>query len=429
MDPTSNFVLSGSLDSHIHVWLLPSILSFSQSASDDPDQPTRNAPFKTLSSHRAAITQIVVGHGIGRASIAVSASQDSSCIVWDYQSGSLLHTFLLPSAPLCLAIDPADRAFYAGYEDGSVQLVDLYKTKSLAHPIYDQAQRLVPTQPSSADRWGLPSESTASTLCLAVTYDGTAVLSGHRNGKVEQWDVAKGRYGANVADLSSPVTNLLVLQPTGFSHSVVPTLRLQKVLKPHYEGLFNSNADTMAGSSGVPAHHIVSAQFSSSLPLSTIPDLQHLDFNSAQAHTSFPSSLLEEGVAILAACSTSKSYSKRNRSSSDGLTDSSGEDGPVRTQSDIANLRAALSHARTIQAATTERMLGLQHEMMRFKALERQKATAKKQRRLRKLKAEEIKRRNVVEDDASGVHHELQDHSEFEKEDLSSDTNELTQSD
>ncbi|SLM34719.1 WD40/YVTN repeat-like-containing domain [Lasallia pustulata] len=203
-DSTANFLLSGSLDSNIHVWSLPTLLSFASSSVNDISQPSLHAPLRSLANHRAAITALTVGHSASNTNIAVSASKDNTCIVWDYHTGAALHTFLLPSTPLCLTLDPADRAVYAGYDDGSIQLVDFYKNASLTQALHDPALQSTPTQALPSDRWALPSAATSAALCLDVSYDGTSILSGHQNGKVQIWDIAKGRYNIQLADFSAP---------------------------------------------------------------------------------------------------------------------------------------------------------------------------------------------------------------------------------
>lgn len=216
VDSTSNFLLTGAADSNIHVWSLSSLLSFSSSTHPHGSQTSPYSPVRTLSNHRAAITALITGQSYLGTDIAISGSEDQTCIVWDYCSGDLLHTFLLPSIPLCLALDPADRALYAGFEDGSIQLINFYRDFSMTHPVHDSKLSTVPSQASPTDRWAPLAQLAYPVLSLAVSYDGASVLSGHRNGKVLSWDVGRGRHGPDVADFVGPVTNIAMLTPEGF---------------------------------------------------------------------------------------------------------------------------------------------------------------------------------------------------------------------
>ena len=354
--------------------------------------------------------------------------------MWDYQTGSLLHTFLLPSAPLCLAIDPADRAVYAGFEDGSIQLVDFYKQSSLTHALYDPALRSTPTQPPPSDRWLLPSEASSSVLSLDVSYDGTALLSGHQNGIIQTWDIAKGRYNKQLTDFSSPATNLLILPPTGFPNTHVPNLKVHNVVKPRYESSLQGSNAASTGNMA-PENYTFVAQFTSTLPLAQFSPKgssnQPLsDFQATLTHPSFPLSLLEEGIAELSTFSAPKSSSTLTRPL-DGNTDDKDPE-LANLHLEIHNLRAQVNHAQAVQIASTERALKLSDELARRNAEEKVKKMAKKKRRLRRMRVEEVKRKRYMGEKLGSGDEEMEEgkaEGEGEEESLSSSTDELTPSD
>ncbi|KAJ5472965.1 hypothetical protein N7530_006966 [Penicillium desertorum] len=235
VDPTSNFILSGSADASVHVWSLPGILSFSKPALSATRQPT-NSPIRTFSNHRAAITSLAVGHSNGRHNIVVSTAKDNTAIAWDYHTGRALRTFLLPLSATSVALDPVDRAFYVGYEDGSVQSVDFYRSQSAQHPLHDPSVQSTPAQVSMEDRWLPSSAETGSAKAISLTYDGTTLLSGHANGKVLSWNVARRKYTSSVADYTHPITNLVMLPPGGIPH---PSSDLKRkahtIVKPRHD--------------------------------------------------------------------------------------------------------------------------------------------------------------------------------------------------
>lgn len=377
VDPTSQFLLSGSPDSTIHVWSLPALLSFVQPSYTDPTQPSPRSPLRSLSHHRAAITHLVLGHGSSATNIAVSASQDNTCIVWDYHAGTPLKTYLLPSTPLCLALDPADRAVYAGHEDGSIQLLDFYKTPTLTNPLYDPAQQSTPAQASPRDRWPPPNENLGAVLSLAVNYDGTALITGHQSGKIVSWDVAKGRYVTDLADLAAPVTNLRMLSPTGFPHAAKPNFTVHNVVKPRYEAALSNGA----GEDGaVPMNYNFSAHFTSALDVPRVTATDALAsrptaFEAALEHACFPTELLDEGLRELAAWDLASSSTTTNKSAPlppstglDGANDhvppnsteaemSSSEITDLRSQ--IADLNALVQAQHRTQKWTWEKLLEL----------------------------------------------------------------------
>ncbi|KAF2132168.1 WD40 repeat-like protein [Dothidotthia symphoricarpi CBS 119687] len=294
VDASSNFFLSGSSDAMIHVWALPAILSFS------PD--TSRSPIHTLSTHRGPISSIVCGHSASSANIAVSISGDKSAIVWDYHNGQALRTYLLPEAPTAVALDPADRAFYVAYGDGSLQTVDFYDEVQKASPtdvLRDASSSHRPVQLLPKTRFSADSQKLGAALTISLSWDGTTLISGHTSGKIATWDVAKGNYLSTLTNLPGPVSNLRFLRPTGFANSSESSFKIQAVVKPKQDaGLISS------GSGLVPPNYTLNMQFTGRLcnpHLSATegPSPKNCAFNDALTHPSFPTSMLEESLAEL----------------------------------------------------------------------------------------------------------------------------------
>ena len=412
VDPTSNFLLSGSTDSMIHVWSIPGLLSLSASSTDEKRQYLPYSPLRTLSNHRAAITAIVMGHSFGTQNIAVSASKDNTCIVWDYVNGDVLHTFLLPSSPLCLALDPADRAVYAGFEDGSVQFIDFYSQGGSTQPLHNPALQNAPTQPPPSDRWSATHQSASPILCLQVSYDGTSLLSSHQDGKIHVWDIAAGKFDKRLADFAVPITNIVMLKPAGFPETIKPAVKLHNVVKPRYESLVNG--DHGVSGATIPTKYTFVAQFTSALPLPFSPNatLSHQEFH----RQSFSTALLEESLSEF--CSLQKGFDYATGSSE--LADLREQNFALSSQ-----LKVAEERHRSAVAVVQEQ----KKEEWRRQKDEDIKAARKKRRRLRRTTiAEEARKKEMGEPIASRAE-EMMQHAIEEDDDLSTSTDELTGSD
>ncbi|KAH9212827.1 WD repeat protein-like protein [Leptodontidium sp. 2 PMI_412] len=239
---TQSHMITGSEDSNIHVWSVPRLLSMTATENSEP--------LRTLSNHRAAITNLTMGHSASGTDICVSASKDNTVVVWDYHSGDLLRTFLLPSTPLCLALDPCDRAVYIGFEDGSVQLVEFSARDSNQNQLYDKSLQSTPVQ-VTLPPWTSQAEA-GPALCLGLSYDGTCLLSGHMSGKIIQWDTPRRVFTSELADLNAPVTNLLMSSP-------FPARKLTKpltVVKPKLGESSYIFTGRLLGSIGTPSRAI-----------------------------------------------------------------------------------------------------------------------------------------------------------------------------
>jgi pre-rRNA-processing protein IPI3 len=208
--------------------------------------------------------------------VCISASRDNTCIVWNYQSGELLRTFLLPSGPLCLTIDPCDRAFYVGFEDGTIQPVELFQPRATLNSLYDSNLQATPIQVSPNPLSGAPAELGA-VHCLGLSYDGTVLLSGHASGKLIKWDAGPRKFSAELADLNAPVTNLATLSP----FTSLLSIKAVTVVKPRFgqgnytfTGQFTSSLGTTKfedalRSPGLPPDMLESAILEFSRPFAT----------------------------------------------------------------------------------------------------------------------------------------------------------------
>lgn len=338
VDPTSNFILSGSADANVHVWSIPQLLSFSQPASTGQDQKAPNSPIRTFGNHRTAITALAVGHGTGRSNIAISTAQDSTAVAWEYTTGRILRTFLLPSVAISITVDAVDRACYVGYESGNVQRIEFYETISAQHPLYDERLQNTPSQLNADQQWAVPSADKGAATSLALSYDGMTLYSGHPNGSVLAWDVARTKFSTTIADYMSPVTNIHMLPPTGFpaqasndsSRFTIPT-----IIKPRYE---QNISDKSLGDGSIPYNYSMNVQLVSPTSKTDI-------FSEALTHRVFPTSLLEEGLAELAALRDGQGMREVTTSNGHSTTATTAVESSqiIAMQEEITNLKKQLS--------------------------------------------------------------------------------------
>ncbi|KAI4629886.1 uncharacterized protein J4E87_003073 [Alternaria ethzedia] len=385
VDPSSNFFLSGSSDAMIHVWALPTILSFSPDAS--------RSPMQTLSTHRGPISSIACGHSSSTANIAVSISGDKSAIVWDYHNGQALRTYLLPETPTAVTLDPADRAFYVAYADGSLQTIDFYddvqKTTSI-DVLRDSASSHRPIQPPPKSRFNAESQKLGGALCLSLSWDGTAIISGHASGKIALWDTAKSNYLSTPANLPGPVSNLRFLPPTGFPNAPEPTFKIQAIVKPKQDAGLTSSVNGL-----IPPNYTLNLQLTGRLRSPHVSATEKRSagrsaFEEALTHSSFPASMLEESLAELdswaaqpkgASASTADFMALDEGSAS--TSDSSGK----AQQAEVKELKKQLASLQRIQKVTFSQLSELRDENDYFKGQEKKRAERTKTRAKRRTGA------------------------------------------
>ena len=347
VDPTSNFLLSASADSTVHVWWLPSLLSFSNAGAQ------ALTPVSTFTAHRTEVTALATGHSSSFCNIAVSASTDKTCLIWDYHTTNTLRTYLLHAEPLCLALDPADRAVYLGYDDGSVQQLDLNDPADSGLPstaVENGSSGIAPVQPSAKSRWVAPDATNGPALSVSVSYDGGTLLSGHQTGAILAWDIGRGSLQNNVLQnpLPGPVTNLQFLPVSGFEHADARTLKCSNIVKPKF-GAFD-NADGR-----VPGNYSLNVELASNL------HQQPSTFEQALTAHTFPMSLLDEGLDELASWN-STAVPHTNGDANGGTDDFMAFDGDAETtngpsleEQNVA-LKAQIEALRRLQTASFDKI-------------------------------------------------------------------------
>ncbi|KAG7138544.1 Pre-rRNA-processing protein crb3/ipi3 like [Verticillium longisporum] len=215
---TCHHVVTASEDSNIHVWTLSRLLELNATTELEPDL--------TLSNHRGAITSLVVSQSVNpETSLCVSASKDKTCIIWNYQTGEPLRTLLFPSVPLCVALDPCSRAVLVSCEDGSLYLVELFGTKPL---VGQHSAEVSSTAVQVTSPLGVADPECGPASCLAISHDGTTVLTGHTKGKILQWQLTDNGHPTELTDLNASVTNLVFPPLT----QAAQTTRPITVIKP-----------------------------------------------------------------------------------------------------------------------------------------------------------------------------------------------------
>lgn len=299
----NEYIISGSADSSIHVWSLARLVSFEQPSDGYGNEEPSNSPVKTFSGHRKPVTALACGHSRSSTNFAVSASEDGTCHIWHIETTEILRTLLLPSSSTSIVLDAADRAIYFGCNDGRIQSWDIFQQALKSNRPLSSSSNTPPIQLLPSDTWTAPSTDISAVDCLALSYDGTALLSGHKNGAIIRWDVAKHRILNEVTNLGHPVTNLEMLKPEGFPNQKRRTYIIPQVVKPNLE--FTSMKDN--GTCGIPAKYNLHVMITA--PQAT---MEQDDFEKALTSSGIPQSMLDAAITSLALGDSSQAQPSRS---------------------------------------------------------------------------------------------------------------------
>ncbi|KIW91185.1 uncharacterized protein Z519_08080 [Cladophialophora bantiana CBS 173.52] len=285
----NEYIISGSADSSIHVWSLAKLVAFAPSSDSYANHGASNAPVKTFSGHRTAISALTCGHSSITTNFAVSASSDGTCYIWHIETCQILRTLLLPSHAVSIALDPADRAIYFGCNDGRIQSWDVFQQSPTSSIALSGSSVFPAIQLLDKDGWKAPSE-VGTANCVTLSYDGTSLLSGHGNGAIIRWDVAKHRILQEITNFGQPVTNIEMIRPEGFPRMKRPGYSIPMVVKPNLElATMKDN-----GTCGVPTKYNLHVMINAPKSLS-----EQDEFEKALTGSGFPQYLLDSAIRSL----------------------------------------------------------------------------------------------------------------------------------
>lgn len=148
--------------------------------------------FTWSGTHSSEITGLNVGYGQGLDNRVYSSSTDKTLRVWDLTDDGLVCTYIVASEVTALALDPAERVLYAGFENGDVLAIDRFKvnptTGLVEAPQYNSNHIAVESDESNT--FYRADGSKKSIVSLDISYDGSILVAGYSDGHVYSYDTS-----------------------------------------------------------------------------------------------------------------------------------------------------------------------------------------------------------------------------------------------
>lgn len=201
-------LISGSADTVVAAWLLPEALAVSPfPGSTLSGRPTGTTPWRSWTAHTLPVTDVAVGAG-GVNAIVVSAGLDHAVKIHSLGSGTLLFSIVLPRPLACLALDPGEHVLYVGSTYGNIYEISLVRH---AHAQNSAEWSEMP-----------PGQHSKSVNSLALTMDGSLLISGSDDSSVKVWDLRSKQvirtFGSTGNTETQPgVTNVIFLAKPALS--------------------------------------------------------------------------------------------------------------------------------------------------------------------------------------------------------------------
>ncbi|WWD21046.1 hypothetical protein CI109_105527 [Kwoniella shandongensis] len=214
--PDSHLLISTSLDSSAHVYLVSRLI-------DPEDQASAGKPYGVLSDHTLAVRCVGLGKMAGSAGGRCwTASDDGTVKMWSlHPPFDLLCTFTLPtsSSPSTLAIDPSERFFYVGTTQGNVYHVPLFKRRGVvggnAHALESEGGYEAVGGGGSGSAPIKTEGAVISTktpiTCLTLSISTTHLLLGTSLGSISIHSLPSHQHLRTLSSHAGPITHLSTL--------------------------------------------------------------------------------------------------------------------------------------------------------------------------------------------------------------------------
>ncbi|VVT58758.1 uncharacterized protein SAPINGB_P006369 [Magnusiomyces paraingens] len=224
-----SFVVTAAADNRVRAWRLTDLVRESSSTNTSTDAAAK--PAAEWTGHNFPITGLCLGYGPASApGLRVYSSCAGNTVrIHDLElalaspktAANSDFTLVFPAKVTSLAVDPADRAVYAGLASGSIYSVSLYTPS--ASILFKNASNVLTIDDSTASFaapvWASPVQGTAVTA-LALSFDATVLAAGTADGVVTIIDLPTQTVSRTLPRHSGPITALrIVSRPMPQAHT------------------------------------------------------------------------------------------------------------------------------------------------------------------------------------------------------------------
>jgi hypothetical protein len=239
-------LITGGDDAIVNCWSLAQLVH-SPIVGRVHRTPRDVSPLRSSAAHALPITDLVVRNGA--LAHVYSASLDRTVKVWHLESDSIVLSVVLPSAIHCLALSPDASTLYAGLESGIVQVVSLTDdAMNAADTAMDdkhnnnnnKSNNVATDDEDAASRVTAMIGHDGPVTTLALSLDGTLLVSGSRDATVRVWDIGSGQ-----------TVRTHMARATPFLSAATTVCAVRVMLRPR-----DDIALTMSAQSGPMAHEV-----------------------------------------------------------------------------------------------------------------------------------------------------------------------------
>ncbi|KAI5951439.1 IPI3 [Candida jiufengensis] len=210
----NTFLVTGGEDARCIVWNLLELISIYGVKEDEENYHRKLKPYWSITENTLPITDIILNTvGIINDLKLYTSSKDGTVRIYDIITKTQLTTFVLPDSVECLTRDPANRAIYAGLNNGLIKMIPLYKFNthtSILESIggLNKIITIDPQDPNLSQTFVQHQNHSVTTIKMSM--DGTSIISGDFKGQVFVSDIVTKQTIKSFQSLDFPISYLYI---------------------------------------------------------------------------------------------------------------------------------------------------------------------------------------------------------------------------
>ncbi|ODV72130.1 chromatin-binding/pre-rRNA-processing protein IPI3 CYBJADRAFT_168810 [Cyberlindnera jadinii NRRL Y-1542] len=201
-------LVTAGKDARVLVWRIADLVQLHKNDEDFVVKPVH-----VISDHTLEVTGLALNNNIHADCKLYTVSKDSTIRVYSFATFQLLTTFVINGQIDSIAVDDADRALYVGLEDGNIRLINLYEPNRATNVLeaIGGYGKTITLQPDAELKNTITYHSGSSVTQLALTLDGSQLISGDSKGRVVVVDLVSKQVVHELKQVHGAITNLAVL--------------------------------------------------------------------------------------------------------------------------------------------------------------------------------------------------------------------------
>ncbi|ODQ62095.1 hypothetical protein WICANDRAFT_38097 [Wickerhamomyces anomalus NRRL Y-366-8] len=202
-----SFLVSAGKDARILIWKITDLVSFVK----DDDRVIK--PVHVISDNTLEITDIFINNSIYQDTKLYTVSRDCTIRIYDIVKFQLLSTFIIGQQIESIVVDSADRAIYIGLSNGNIRQINIYEPNPATNILEARGGfgKVVTLSEDHQLTNTLTHHSPNAVTSLALSLDGSLIISGDSIGKVTVADVVSKQVVKELKELGSKITNIQVI--------------------------------------------------------------------------------------------------------------------------------------------------------------------------------------------------------------------------